>query len=412
MNETLRVTPGAARLDGGGEESELVWPETGRSVRLGRRALHVLSQFAVPATAEAVAARLERTAPGSSEAVRRTVAVLVEAGALQAQDTAAGPGRGTGLYGTPLSTVAEALNGPAAFVVIGAPYDQGVSYRPGARFGPEALRRVSTTVFRADPGLRGMYDAEHDRRLLAGVALADVGDLTAVPGAGGADLLDDLEQLVALTAQAGKVPVVLGGDHSLTLRVVDGLTRRHHPIGVLHFDAHHDYGRVRTGPRSGVHHGNFLDWVLGSEAVACVAQFGVRQLTPERPEACAKLHRWPGRTALETDPDEIVRRLPAGLDWHLSFDLDVLDPAVMPSTGTVLPGGWSYREALGLLTALCERLPVAGLDLVEYLPGPEEAPGVTATALLLHALHHSALHRTALHRTAAHRTAELRGRPS
>lgn len=388
----LVIRPGATRLDDAEGETELVWPEEGRRITLGRKAMHILTQFAVPASVDAVAERLDRAAPGSSGAVRKTVAALVDAGALCAQETArdATAVRRTGMFGAPVVGIADALNGPADFVVIGAPYDHGVTYRPGARFGPEALRRASTTVFQTDGHGRGMYDPESGGRLLAGAGIVDIGDVSTRPGAFGGDLLDGLEEVTALTAHRGKVPVVLGGDHSLTLRVVDGLKRRHRRLGVLHFDAHHDFGRIRTGERTGVHHGNFLDWVVGDEAVRYVAQFGVRQLTADEPERSDKLRRWPGMTALDTDAAALARELPDGLVWHLTFDVDVLDPAVMPSTGTVLPGGYTYRQAVSLVAGLCDVLPVVGLDLVEYLPGAEEAPGVTVTALCARAMHHIA----------------------
>lgn len=386
----LMIRPGATRIDTSAESSELVWPQDGRRVTLGRRTLQVLAQFAVPAPADAVADRLEKLTPGSGEAVRGAVRMLLESGVLCefAPALPAEVSRRTGLFGAPVAAIADAVRTTADFVVLGVPHDLGATHRAGSRFGPEALRRASTTVFRVTPDRNGMYDPERDGRLLAGTGIVDAGDLAGEPGGFGGDLLDDLERAVAVIAGAGRVPVVLGGDHSLTLRVVDGLAAAHPRIGVLHFDAHHDYGRGRTGARAGVHHGNFLDWVVGSEAVGCVAQFGIRQLTPREPESSPKLRRWPGLSAIGADLDRIVRDLPPDLVWHLSFDVDVLDPAVMPSTGTVLPGGWSYREAVTLVTGLCDRLPVVGIDVVEYLPGADDAPAVTVAGLLARVLHH------------------------
>jgi agmatinase len=389
----LMITPGATRIDTSAESSDLVWPQDGRRVTLGRRTLQVLAQFAVPAAAGDVARRLEKTAPGSGQAVHGAVRSLVEAGVLCefTPPMPAGVSRRTGLFGAPVAQIGDAVRTAADFVVLGVPYDLGATYRAGSRFGPEALRRVSTTVFQVSP--EGMYDPERASALLPGAGIVDAGDLVGTPGELGGDLLDGLERAVSVIAGAGRVPVVLGGDHSLTLRVIDGLAGIHPRIGVLHFDAHHDYGRVRTAERVGVHHGNFLDWVVGSPAVECVAQFGIRQLTAHPPEPSPKLRRWAGLSALETSLDDIVSALPDGLVWHLTFDVDVLDPAVMPSTGTVLPGGYSYREAVTLVTGLCDRLPVAGLDVTEFLPGADEAPGVTVAGLLARALHHVAAFR-------------------
>ncbi|WP_167736446.1 arginase family protein [Nocardioides sp. 1609] len=289
----------------------------------------------------------------------------------------------TGMFGAPVTDLASALRSGADFVVVGAPYDHGASYRPGSRFGPEALRRVSTTVHRLDDDLRGSYDIEQGRRLMENVGVLDIGDLLGTLGDLGRDVLDALEDTVAALAAAGATPMVLGGDHSITLRVVDGLTRHHEQVGVLHLDAHYDHGAVRTGPRDAVHHGNFLDWVVGNPRVACLAQFGIRQLVPDPPEASATVLRWPGRSALSIPPAEIVAALPPDLVWHISLDVDVLDPTVMPSTGTVLPGGWTYNETVDLLGGLADLLPIVGVDVVELLPGPDEAPAITISALLL-----------------------------
>ena len=388
----LMIAPGATRRDTSGDSADLVWPDDGRRVRLGRAALALMSQFAVPATVEAVTQRLERATPGSAEAVRRAIGSLVDAGVLceYGLRSPSSPATAPGLFDAPVVSVAEAVNSGADFVVIGAPYDHGATYRPGSRFAPASLRRASPTVFRLASDRAGMYDAELDARLLAGVGIADIGDLAGTPGALGQDILDGVQDVVALVAGNAQVPVVLGGDHSITLRVIDGLAEQHERIGVLHFDAHHDYGQVREGERINVHHGNFLDWVVGNPAVECVAQFGIRQLTPNPPESSPKLRRWPGLSVAGADIDDIVRQLPGGLVWHLTFDVDVLDPSVMPSTGTILPGGYTYRQAVATLTALCRSLPVVAIDVVEYLPDASEAPAITVAGLLARIMHHVA----------------------
>jgi agmatinase len=374
----LMIAPGAVR---GASAAEVYWPGDGRRVSIGTGAMRIASEFAIPDTAEGVVARLEETAPGSSDTVRRAITSMLAAGVLCEFRPPAD--RRTGLFGAPVMDLAEAVTARADFVVVGAPYDHGASYRPGSRFAPAALRQASTTVFQVDGDRRGMYDVEQDCRVLANASIADIGDLVGTLGGLGRDILDGLEDTVSVVTAPGLVPVVLGGDHSITLRVVDGLTRHHRRLGVLHLDAHHDHGRIRTGVREGVHHGNFLDWVLGNPAVECVAQFGVRQLVADSPEHSDKLVRWPGMTAPAADPDEIRASLPDDLVWHVSFDVDVLDPSVMPATGTMLPGGYSYHEAVRLLAGLADRLPIVGVDIVEFLPGADDAPGVTIAGLLV-----------------------------
>lgn len=379
------VAPGAVRVDEAVGQAELYWPGDGRRVSLGQATMQIVAQFAVPDSAVAVAQRIGGDAPGTGEKVRRAITSLVEAGVLCESRPSQPPAasRRTGLFGVPVTDLAGALNAGSDFVVVGAPHDYGATYRPGSRFAPEALRHASTTVFRDDDGHRGMYDAEQDKQVLEGVGVVDIGDLVGAPGRLGHDVLDGLDDTVSALAARGQLPVVLGGDHSIALRVIDGLTRHHPRLGVLHFDAHYDHGTVRTGARDGVHHGNFLDWVVGNPAVECVAQFGIRQLVAEKPPDSGKVMRWPGTTALTSTPAEIVAALPKDLVWHVTFDVDVLDPSVMPATGTLLPGGYGYRDAVNLLGGLADRLPVVGVDVVEFLPGTDEAPAVTVAGLLL-----------------------------
>ncbi len=381
----LCVTPGVVRTGGDGAEDELYWPGSGRRITVGPAMMCVLAQFAVPDTAEAVVRRVAGSDPAAGDHMRRAISSLVEVGVLSEPTPAQPPAvsRRTGMFGAPVTDLASALRSDATFVVVGAPHDHGASYRPGSRFGPEALRRASAAVHRIDEARRGTYDPELERRLLEGVGVLDVGDLVGQLGDLGRGVLDALDDSVAALAAAGAVPVVLGGDHSITLRVVDGLTRHHDRVGVLHLDAHYDHGAVRTGPRDTVHHGNFLDWVVGNARVGCVAQLGIRQLVPDPPPAIPTVLRWPGRSALRTPPADLAAALPPGLVWHVSLDVDVLDPSVVPATGTLLPGGWSYHEAVDLLGGLADVLPIVGIDVVELLPGPDEAPAITVSALLL-----------------------------
>jgi agmatinase len=231
-----------------------------------------------------------------------------------------------------------------------------------------------------------MYDPHLGGQLLDGLRLTDVGDLITKHGDHGQSLLASLEDSVALVAGQGAMPLVLGGDHSITLSVVDGLLQHHDRLGVLHFDAHHDYGRVEVGTGGNLHHGNFLGWVLGRDGVKSVAQFGVRQRVVERPQESPKVRSWPGTSAVVKGLEHIVSSLPSGLKWHLTFDVDVLDPTVMPSTGTVLPDGLTYREAKSIVSGLCRELDVISMDFVEFIPAAEEWPAAVVCGLILDAV--------------------------
>ncbi|AGZ41955.1 Ureohydrolase [Actinoplanes friuliensis DSM 7358] len=363
-------------------------PLTGREVRLGPSAVRLLAAFAVPTSAAVVAADLGVGPDAVVEGVRS----LVGHGLLRDCAPPASPevARRTGLFGMPVTDLAGALRGETSHgVVIGVPYDAGVTYRAGAKFAPEYLRRVSPGLFRSvvrDGRPTGMYDPVRGRRILDGIRLLDIGDLAGVAPRPGGPMLAALTDTVAAVVEAGRVPIVLGGDHSITMSVLDGITRAAEGIGVLHLDAHHDFGQVRTGSRDELHHGNFLDWALGDPAISFVAQVGVRQLTDEVGQAPGRLRCWPGRTALDLPVRDIIASLPPGLRWHVTIDVDVLDPSVLTSTGTLLPGGFGHLETVALLEGLCSGLDVLGVDVVELIAGPSDAPGIIVADILLRTL--------------------------
>lgn len=394
----LVVNPLLSRIFGTADDVVVLeWPATGRRATLSRSAYRLVQQFAVPAAASEVLADLGRSAGAAGGGLEEALASLVEQEILV--DVLAGSGvtRQRGLFGAPVVTLSEASRTNADVVVVGVPLDAKVTYRPGARFGPGALRRVSPALLAtdADGWSAGALDPRTGSRLLEGMRVVDLGDLaTSTASDGGRSMLDMLESTVGVVATSGALPVVLGGDHSLTLRVVDALCGSGGPVGVLHIDAHHDYAEPRQDSREHVHHGNFLGWVVANPHVACVAQLGQRQLTAHAPQADPKLLRWPGESALSCDVDEIVAALPPRLRWHVTIDVDVLDPAVMPSTGTLLPGGWTHREAARLLADLVSRLDVVGVDVVELLPDGGDGPVVSACDLLLRTVHAALQRRT------------------
>lgn len=319
--------------------------------------------------------------------------VLGERGLIRRHDPDGVPtpaGRG-GMFGAPVLSLAEALRGDSCDVVfVGMPYDLGASHRPGSRFGPAYLRRTGGGLFRyrdTASGPPGALDPVSGRRVLAGVRLADTGDVTADVHRSGGPTWGALEAVVARVAGHGRLPVVLGGDHSVTLPVVRGLASAHGSLGVLHVDAHGDYARPRReGADRHCHHGNVMDWVVGDPRVARLAQFGVRQLEdpPARPDD--KIRRWPGTSACRTALDDVLADLPADLPYHLTVDVDALDPSVLSATGTPLPGGFTHAQLAGLLTGLCSARRVVGIDVVELLPGEGETDGLVVADLLLRAL--------------------------
>jgi agmatinase len=279
------------------------------------------------------------------------------------------------------------LSDPASFagadvVVVGAPFDGGTSHRPGTRFGPQAIR--STDYLAHDgsrPSLALRVDPLRDLRVL------DAGDVEMPPGHIERSL-DALTEAVATVAASGAIPVVLGGDHSITLADVTGVARHHGQgrVSVVHFDAHADTGDIEFGSLYG--HGQPMRRLIESGAARGdrFLQIGLRGYWPGPPTL-----DWMAQQRMRSyEMSEIgARGLGACLDEafvtatddcdgvFLSVDIDVADPAHAPGTGTPEPGGLSARELLDAVRRVCLELPVVGIDVVEVSP-PYDSADITA----------------------------------
>jgi agmatinase len=269
-------------------------------------------------------------------------------------------------------------------VILGAPIDWGATYRAGARFGPKAIREAD---YLGADGERPHLPTGIDP--LAELKVVDVGDIAVPPGyleEALGTLADTVERIVA----AGAVPIVLGGDHSITYGNGIGLARVHgdDTFGVVHFDAHADTGETNVGALHG--HGTPMRRLIESGAVPGhrFVQIGLRGYWPDPPTVA-----WMAEQRMRTFlMSEIVERglRPVVADAvaaasegdtrgiFISVDVDVVDPGMAPGTGTPEPGGITSRELLDTVRRLARELPVVGADIVEVSP-PYDGPGqVTA----------------------------------
>jgi agmatinase len=262
----------------------------------------------------------------------------------------------------------------ADFAVVGVPFDLGTSYRPGARFGPAAVREASRLIRRAHP-VHGVDVYEH----LAGV---DCGDAPVVPSDLAASVGAVERHLGAIVA-AGAVPVCLGGDHTVSLPVLRALSRRHAPVALLHFDAHSDTEDSLFGTR--INHATPFrraaeEGLIDPRRSTQVGMRGSLASLPEWDEARSlgfeliPAHELARLSA--ADVCERMRARAAGAPAYLSFDVDFVDPAYAPGTGTPEVGGPTSREALDLLRGLTG-VAFVGCDVVEVCPD-RDAGGVTA----------------------------------
>lgn len=279
------------------------------------------------------------------------------------------------------------LDDPASYasadvVVVGAPFDGGTSHRPGARFGPMAIRQACYLPQDGSrPHLALRVDALTDLRVL------DAGDVEMYSG-DVQSAIASLEEAVYRVSSSGAVPLVLGGDHTIALPDATGVAR-HHGFGrvsMLHFDAHADTGDIEFGSLYG--HGQPMRRLIDSGALRGdrFLQIGLRGYWPG-PETLG----WMAQQRMRSfEMTEIVKRgLESCLDEafeialdecegvFLSVDVDVCDPGHAPGTGTPEPGGLSARELLDSVRRICMELPVLGIDIVEVSP-PYDHAEITA----------------------------------
>lgn len=266
----------------------------------------------------------------------------------------------------------------ADVAVLGAPNDMGTQFRPGARFGPRAIREAST-LFSFGHG--GAYDHESGVTYLREeeVKIVDAGDADIVH----TDMAQshaNTEFAVRAMLARGAMPLVLGGDHSVHAPAVAAFDA-HGPLHIVQFDAHLDFVDERHGVRHG--HGNPLRRASEMKHVAGLTQLGIRNVSSSNREDYVDAQRAGSdilsvRQVRALGAEKVLARIPAGADYYVTIDIDGFDPSIAPGTGTPSHGGFLYYEVLEILQGLCVQGRVVGADLVEVAP-PYDPAGVTAT---------------------------------
>ena len=283
----------------------------------------------------------------------------------------------------PLVTDIDRLEAEVA--ILGAPLDTGTQWRPGARFGPRAIRD-SSTLFAF--GHSGAYDHEDDVTYLTDrdVRIADVGDADIIH-TDTAGSLANIRQSVAAILSRGALPVVLGGDHSINIPCIEACANCG-PFHVLQLDAHLDFVDQRHGVRLG--HGNPMRRAAEKPYVTGITQLGIRNVSSTthegyvdaRTRGCQILSV---RQFRQLGNETILQEIPAQTPIYLTIDIDGFDPSIAPGTGTPSHGGFLYYEVLEFLSALARRHPIIGIDLVEVAPAydPTGSTSILAAQLLL-----------------------------
>ena len=246
------------------------------------------------------------------------------------------------------------------FAIIGVPYDDKSTYLKGTAQGPQAIRDASTDDM-INPFTELGVDLKTD------TILADLGDIEV--SGNYHEVSDRIQACLQGILERSAVPVVLGGDHSVTFPAVQALAKSYPSLDILHFDAHPDlYDEFESDPYS---HASPFARILEYELADRIVQVGIRAATAQNRQKAAQY----GVEMLEMKDLRELPRLSFSNPLYISFDMDALDPAFAPGVSHHEPGGLSTRQALNILHDL--EADIAGLDVVEVNPS-RDGSGMTA----------------------------------
>ena len=245
----------------------------------------------------------------------------------------------------------------ARAVIIPVPYDLTTTYMPGTRQGPHAIIRASTQL--------ELFDEELEKEP-ASIGIHTLPEVEVITS-GPAEMIDRVESVAAQVVGAGKFPVLLGGEHSISLGMVRALKNKYPDMGVLQFDAHADLRDSYQGSRF-----NHACAARRIQELCPLVQAGIRSITEEewsflKSSGVTTVFARNMQSRDEWLP-KLIEKLPQKI--YITIDLDVLDPAQMPAVGTPEPGGMSWYDLLHLLRLVSAQRHIVGFDIVELCPLP------------------------------------------
>jgi len=252
--------------------------------------------------------------------------------------------------------------------IVGLPYDGTSSYRPGSRFAPNAIRKASWGMETYSP------DLGQDLRDLK---ICDLGDLE-IPFGNKELAFTKISEAIRKIIDDGKYPVLLGGEHLITLPIVEGFRKRFGHLTVIQFDAHTDLRNEYLGDT--LCHSTVMKRILEIIGAGQLFQFGVRSGSKEEFSHANTIG-----SLYEFSEDGLHRALRSIGDspLYISLDLDVLDPSILPGTGNPEPGGVDFNEMIFALKIL-GKARVIGFDVVELSPNhdPSEVSSIVTSKLV------------------------------
>ena len=284
-----------------------------------------------------------------------------------------------------VTDAAEIAARRADVAIVGAPFDDGVSHRAGARFGPRAIREANYAT-----GSLHTLQLPGDLQPLDVLTVLDAGDANVVPA-----MLERghamIYRKVREVAETGAIPIVLGGDHSITWPSATAIAELRRPgnVGIVHFDAHADTAPEDWGQLAG--HGTPMRRLIESGAVKGpnFVQVGLHGYWPpvdvfewmrEQGMRWHFMREIEERGADAVVDDAIAEALDGADSIYLSLDIDVIDPGLAPGTGTPEPGGMLTREVLRAVRRIVGAVELAGMDVVEVSPPYDHAEQTSMAA--------------------------------
>ena len=265
----------------------------------------------------------------------------------------------------------------ADIAVMGVPFDEGVPFMPGSRFGPRSIREHS---LRFVGGAPGYYDPETDQDYLhhevANQRIADCGDADILP-TNVEGTFANITSMTRAILDSGAMPVVLGGDHSITYPVVRAFDQ---PLHVIHFDAHLDYAPFVHDLR--FTNGHAFRHLAPMPHVLSLTQVGIRSLRNTREMMSDS--KGDGNHVVnmgdfyKLGPDCVPAKVPKGAACYVSIDIDVLDLPLVPGCVSAEPNGMTYAELRDSLDAIARHTQIVGFDFVEVNPQLDVGTGATS----------------------------------
>lgn len=273
----------------------------------------------------------------------------------------------------PICTDLDQLD--ADMAVLGVPYDLGVGFLSGARLAPRRIREASTQYGRGDAGF---YNFETDEQLLVAPRIVDCGDADILQG----DLSYSFEQIEASVrkiVEKGAIPIILGGDHSISVPVGRALNSVHDKVSVVQFDAHLDW-TDHVGPQI-YGNGSPMRRLSEMDHIDQMAQIGLRGIGSGKKSDYMDAVAYgsqliSAREAHKIGVDGVLKKIPKADKYFVTVDIDGFDMSIAPGVASPYPGGLFYDQVMDIFEGICQMGEIVAIDLVETAPQYDPA-GIT-----------------------------------